>query len=268
MRLFLIKNEDTNKDTGYLFYYEKTKKFYIELPENADPWEMPLLLDTFIKKGIKTVNSYWSKVWVQQRIIPTDRQNIGQILKDNGLTEYDEFGLLMLSMGRCAQDELYLEEISEKDLPESIQLRSRYKVEDVVALEQMYLLVFFRDGTVKKCDVSQVVQGRRFMPVRNSEPIFQTVSVQVGGYGVCWGEQLMIPDKTLFDLGQIIPLSSEDFFSFVKNRVITTSEAAELLDCSRQNILDLMNRGKLHPVKSSERSILFLKSEIMKRMWE
>ena len=43
---------------------------------------------------------------MQQRIVPTDRQNLGEILRDNGLKEYDEFELLMLATGRCAQDDL------------------------------------------------------------------------------------------------------------------------------------------------------------------
>ena len=56
----------------------------------------------------KRINAYWSKLWVQQRIVPTDRQNLGQVLKENGLSEYDEFELLMLAEGRCAQDSYFL----------------------------------------------------------------------------------------------------------------------------------------------------------------
>ncbi|MBR2823489.1 MAG: hypothetical protein IKE24_07385 [Clostridia bacterium] len=44
-------------------------------------------------------------MWVQQLIVPQDRQNIGQVLKENGLGVYDEFQLLMLTMGRCAQED-------------------------------------------------------------------------------------------------------------------------------------------------------------------
>ena len=115
MKLFAIRDESAAEqiDLAYLLYYEVEKRFYIELPENADPWETPLLLSSFIKKGKTSVNSYWSKIWVQQRIVPTDRQNLGQVLRDNNLKEYDEFDLLMLSMGRCAQDDYYLVPIEE-----------------------------------------------------------------------------------------------------------------------------------------------------------
>ena len=97
MKIFAIRDEAALEqvDLAYLLYYEVEKRFYIELPENADPWETPLLLSSFIKKGETSINSYWSKIWVQQRIVPTDRQNLGQVLKDNNLKEYDEFDLLI-----------------------------------------------------------------------------------------------------------------------------------------------------------------------------
>lgn len=127
MKIFAIRDEsaDEQKDLAYLFYYEHEKKFYIELPQGVDPWEMPLLLDSFVKQNETTVNSYWSKMWVQQRIIPAERQNIVEILRDNQLEEYDEYELLMLAMGRCAQDEYYLVPMEEKNLPEDIRQRGK-----------------------------------------------------------------------------------------------------------------------------------------------
>ena len=67
MKIFAIRDESSQeqKDLAYLLYYEQEKRFYIELPENADAWETPLLLDSFVKRGETTVNSYWSKIWVQ-----------------------------------------------------------------------------------------------------------------------------------------------------------------------------------------------------------
>ena len=44
----------------------------------------------FFEKGQKTINAYWSRIWVQQRIVPSDRQNLGMIMRDNGLDFYDE----------------------------------------------------------------------------------------------------------------------------------------------------------------------------------
>ena len=104
MRVFVIKDDTdiSEKDLGYLFYNETTKQFHIELPEGSDPWDTPLLLSSFVSRGQYTVDAHWSLVWVKQRIIPIDRQNMKQILRDNGLNEYDEFTFLYLAAGRCA----------------------------------------------------------------------------------------------------------------------------------------------------------------------
>ena len=187
MKIFAIRDESAQaqKDLAYLLYYEQTKRFYIELPENADIWETPLLLDSFVKRGETTVNSYWSKLWVQQRITPTDRQNIGEILRDNHLKEYDEYKLLMLAMGRCAQDDYYLVPIDEKELPAEITKRFSKRIEDVLPLENNCLLVFFRDGTVKKCDLQKHFEKTRAFQVLLKKPdFFQQVACVALGFGI------------------------------------------------------------------------------------
>lgn len=271
MKVFAIRDEEEygSKDLAYLIYYEADKRFYIELPEDADPWETPLLLSSFVKRGEKTVNAYWSKVWVQQRIVPTDRQNLGQVLKENGLYEYDEFELLMLADGRCAQDSYYLVPIEEAVVMQRFHDRYEKRVEDVIPLKYNGLLVFFRNGEVKRCDIDKMKKEDRFFkPILSSEAIFQRAAIQTGGYGVAWGENAVISDSDLYEKGIEIPLSLEDFISFLSNRVVSTAEAAELLECSRQNINDLVARDKLHPVKTEQKNKFFLKSEIMQRLWK
>ena len=186
MKIFAVRDEDntTNKAVAYLFYYEKEKRFYIEFPEEADPWETPLILSSFLKKGQKTINAYWSRIWVQQRIVPSDRQNLGMILRDNGLDFYDEYKLLTMTNGRCSQDSYYLEPISEKDIPKEFVKRNQQKVEDVIPLPENQLLVFFRDGCVKKHDLVQLAStDKRFAPVLRNENTFRAVNVETDGYG-------------------------------------------------------------------------------------
>lgn len=271
MKIFAIRDESANeqKDLAYLFYYELEKRFYIELPEGAEPWELPLLLDSFVKQNETTVNSYWSKIWVQQRIIPTDRQNIGEILRDNQLEEYDEYELLTLAMGRCAQDDYYLVPMNEKDLPEEIRKRFATRIEDVLPLDDYCLLVFFRDGVIKKCDLKKHFEKTKGFQILLKKPeYFEHVQMQTGGYGVAWDVNMSISDSVLYRMGKIVPLTAADFRNFVTHRVINATEAAELLGCSRQNIIDLTKRGKLHPLKTSDKNTLYLKSEILKRNWQ
>ena len=268
MRVLAIKDESlsSSRILGYLIYYENPRTFYIELPENADPWETPLILDSFVKRGETSVGSYWSRLWVEQRIVPPDRQNIGQILKENGLSEYDEFSLLELSGGRCAQDDCYLEEISVNDLPEEILERRRYKVEDIVPLENARLLAFFQNGESRMIDLKALTEKYPACePYINSEKLLDRAEVQPGGYGVMWNERAAIPDHELYVRGEPVPVSLRDFCRFVQTRVVSASEAGNILNCSRQNIDDLIRRDKLHPIRKDQKYKLFLRNEVVQR---
>ena len=271
MKIFAIRDaaDQSNKDLAYLFYYENDRKFYIELPEKADPWETPLLLSSFVKKGERSVNSYWSRVWVQQRIVPPDRQNISQILRDNGLKSYDEYAMLMLASGRCEQDDYYFAPITEDALPLQIVRRFNRKIEDVVPLRNCCLLVFFRDGTIRKCDLSAYFEKeKRFSILAKRPDYFARVQIQTGGFGVQWDENLTVSDSTLYKMGNRVALTAEDFKAFASERIINAAEAAEILNCSRQYINELVKTDKLHPIKASEKNTLFLKSEVLKRNWQ
>ena len=91
----------------------------------------------------------------------------------------------MLAMGRCAQDDYYLVPINEKELPEEITRRFSKRIEDVLPLENHCLLVFFRDGVVKKCDLQKHFEKTRAFQILLKKPdYFQHVQMQTGGYGV------------------------------------------------------------------------------------
>ena len=268
MRIFAIKDETMPKEQilGYLIYYENAKAFYIELPDNADPWDIPPILSSFVKRGEHSVNSYWSRLWVEQRITPQDRQNIDHVLKDNGLDTYDEFSLLMLSMGRCAQDDCYLEEIPAEHLPQLLLSRWETKVDDVVPMDAPRLLLFFRNGDVKIVDIRTISDAAPdCIPYIINQDRFSKVEVQPDGYGIMWNEKAAISNSMLYNAGTSVPLSLQDFCRFVQYRVINASEACSILDCSRQNIDDLMRRDKLHPIRTDTKYKLFLKNEVLQR---
>ena len=268
MRVFAVKDETLPSDIvlGYLIYYERARAFYIELPDDADEWNTPLLLSSFVKRGHYSISSYWSRLWVQQRIIPSDRQNIGQVLKENGLSEYDEFQLLMLSNGRCSQDDCYLEEISLDALPELLPERWKYKIEDVIPIRDYRLLVFFRNGEVRIVETADFQEDNpELKPYLAREDRFSRVEVQPDGYGVMWNERAVISDRALFENSERIPLSLDDFIGFVQHRIVSANEACQILGCSRQNIDDLMKRNKLHPIRTDVKYKLFLKNEIIQR---
>ena len=266
MRLFAIKDEslEDQKILGYLIYYENAKTFFIELPDGADRWETPIILSSFAEQGIYSIDSTWSKRWVQQRIVPQDRQNIGQILRDNGLKEYDEFNLLMLTMGRCEQDDCYLEEIPVDPLPELLAGRWKTKIIDIVPMNTPRLLVFFRNGISKVIDLSELKYDN-IVPFLAAQERFNTIEVQPDGYGISWNGAAAVSHRELFSHGLSVPLSLDDLNRYVQSRVVSATEACNILDCSRQNIDDLMRRDKLHPIRTDAKYKLFSKAEVMDR---
>lgn len=269
MKIFAIKDETdiTNKTLAWLIYYENAKRFYIELPDDADFWQTPLFLSSFLEKGEKTLNSYWSQMWVNQRIVPIDRQNLGQILKDNGLSEYDPYELLILANGKCSQDDYYIEEISNDKLPKELIERFDRKIEDVVPLTDCNVLVFFLNGVVKRCDLKDYFKKNiKFNPLLTNKDLYNNMMVCAGGYGIYWAEGLEISDEDLLKIGVDVPLSLDDFLCFIKQRVLSSGEVIELLNCSRQNLDDLVHRGKLHPIKVTTKNKLYLKSEVEQRI--
>ena len=269
MRLFAIKDETMPEEVilGYLIFLEPSKTFYIELPDGADPWDVPLFLSAFAERGEYSIDSYWSKRFVQQRIVPQDRQNIAQILRDNGLKEYDEFSLLMLSMGRCEQDDCYLEEIPGDPLPELLSNRWKTRVKEVVPLECPRLLVFFANDAAKVIDM-QELSSPVIAPYLVTQERFNSVEVQPGGLGIYWNDHAMVPHRKLYTHGVSIPLSLDAMHHYVQNRIVSSSEACTILDCSRQNIDDLMRRDKLHPIRTDAKYKLFSKAEVMQRKKE
>lgn len=141
------------------------------------------------------------------------------------------------------------------------------KVVDVIPLCDAQLLVFFENNITKKFDVKQLMNDYpEFEELKNPD-VFNLVKVEPGGYGISWNSELDCSEGELWENGIEIPLSHDDLINFIKYSIINTNEATELLNCSRQNIEDLIRRGKIHPVKAYPKSKLFMKSEILQRNW-
>lgn len=109
MKRYAIKRNNKDKVIGILNYDADNKTYTIDIAPDVNDNEVPFMLSLAMKKGSRAVDSEWSKKWVQSRVIPSSRQNIGEILRVNGMTSYDEYELLIKNEGRSCQDEFYLE---------------------------------------------------------------------------------------------------------------------------------------------------------------
>lgn len=107
--VFYVRDENTV--WGKLAYDHESKRFELRLDSRLDYKNAPVTLSAYAGGGMYDLDGEWSLRWVRERLIPPERANIDEILKARGLSEYDEFRMLISSGGRCMQDGLYLEEI-------------------------------------------------------------------------------------------------------------------------------------------------------------
>lgn len=114
MREYIIKGGRNGQNTwGRLYYSDKTNKFKIIFRDdiNMKKEKPPAYVRCFIEAGHITVKDDLAWMWVTDRIIPRDRQNIDSILKAAGLKYYKEIDMLELCMGRCTFDDMFLERV-------------------------------------------------------------------------------------------------------------------------------------------------------------
>jgi hypothetical protein len=109
MKIFKIIDEENDLLSGVLLYYEKSRTAIIELPEYLDEWNAPLLFTGYIKKKIYTIPRDMSFCWIKERVIPSGRQNIGDILNTHHLKSYDEMQFLEIFLFLLEVIELKME---------------------------------------------------------------------------------------------------------------------------------------------------------------
>lgn len=257
------KSTSENTLLGYLFYYEKSKRFYSELLSIYDEWEAPFIFWKNVKEKRFSIDSEQSLKFVSQRIIPPDRQNLGLILRDNKLKEYDEYKLLKLSEGRCSQDDLYIKKIEEDEICDEIKERLKKNIKDVVALKNNRVLAFFKDGKATIYDVEKYLgKDRFFSRILSYYELFTGVRVTPGGKGIEWSSTTFISSKDLYDKGKECDLSYDDFLSFSSDRLIDTSTLCEMMGCTRQYVNQLVKENKLEVAKAIGNNNLFRKADI------
>lgn len=271
MKIYAIYDKDTYRDLalGYLFYYEKANEYIIELNDCLDEWEAPVLFQGLVKKGIYTVPKDISLLWVRERVIPSGRQNIGSILKNAKLREYNEMELLALSKGRCAQDNCYIEEIVGNELPEDIRKRSAQNITECFPTEDKQIICLFRDNTVRKIDLSLLaLHNKDVLHILKNDQLLYSVKVGVGGYSISFGEAVEIASATVREAGALLSISACDIMGFVRTNVVDTTTACDMLQCSRQNLSYLVKTKKLVPVICGTKENLYTKGAIEKLMNE
>jgi hypothetical protein len=223
---------------GYLLYYEKSKSFIIELSSDLDEWQAPLLFQGLVRKGIYTIPKEVSLMWVRERIIPSGRQNIGEILRTHKLKEYSEIAMLTLSKGRSSQDDCYLKEVREEEIPESIKNRWSGNVEECFPTEQGDIVCLFCDNTARLIRLEKLVDKYRSVThIMKRRELLKSVEVGVGGYSISFNESIEVSASDLKEYGELLPLQAPRIFHKISLSLVVIVD----LSFTRKNAMLLLS---------------------------
>lgn len=202
--------------------------------------------------------------------MPTDRQNLGQILIDSNLKSYDECKLLVISKGGCAQDDCYIKKIDKKILPEEITRRHSKKVKNFISMSDGQYLVFFLDDSTKLCNVADLIKpGSKLQLYLNAYPQNTgKAKLLPDGFGMYWDDNMQILYTDLYNAGISDAIKYDDIMKFASDQVISSNEVSKLLNCSRQYVNELVKKDKLAPAKKDSKNPLFYKDDVLKVRWE
>lgn len=83
----------------------------VDINEYAGVDDVPMLFVPFVRENKRHIGDKWTKRWIKERIVPSSRQNLGEVLRANNLEFYDEMTLFIAGDGKCEQDDFFIREI-------------------------------------------------------------------------------------------------------------------------------------------------------------
>ena len=98
--------------------------------------------------------------------------------------------------------------------------------------------------------------------------LFERMELESNGRELSWPGCCRISAHRLSKFGERLSLNQKDLVRFCQTQLLSTSETAQLLRCTRQNIDSLVRRNRLIPIKCYTKNKLFLRSDVLRRMWE
>ena len=97
---------------------------------------------------------------------------------------------------------------------------------------------------------------------------FKCFKYGAGGYSIIFNDSIEIQVSDLRIVGQQLPLTTGDFYNFVRRNVLDTTKTCGMLQCTRQNLSYLVNERKIQPILRGTKENLYLKGEVEKLMNE
>lgn len=115
-----------------------------------------------------------------------------------------------------------------------------HKINSVTPLSDFRLLLHFSDGSAKEYDMKPLFSRMSaFQPLQDIPGLFQQASVDVGGYGVSWNDDIDIDGEELWVNGTTAKTPFDGLLSFF--------DATSIWGLHESTLRKAVNYGKLKP---------------------
>ena len=111
-----------------------------------------------------------------------------------------------------------------------------HKVKIVTPIGDYKLIVKFAEGITKVYDVKPLIEKNKMFESLKNKEIFNSVEVDVGGYGVIWGDEIDISSDELFENGKRKVTPFDDLMAF--------SDATDIWGLNESTLRKAIQYGK------------------------
>ncbi len=224
MKIYEIKNK--KRVYGYFFVDLENDDCYIELNEGLDSY--PIFFDIFIKKNKFIIESYWTRKWIEERVIPESRHNIKDILKDNGFKYYNEILMIIASRAHSSMDDNYLKQIKYEEVSDCVKERRKHLIKDFIYLKEKSKVIVFFDNNESKMIYLKTINNKPFINTFGSELI--STSYEFYSY------------DDIYKNGKDTPLLYDDLLNYINDNILSTNAIIKKYDYSRQSVNKLKQK--------------------------
>lgn len=105
-----------------------------------------------------------------------------------------------------------------------------HRISEVIAKENYLIQATFYGGEIKQYDVKQLfVVFPQFLELRESEELFENVTVDQGGYGISWNDDLDLDAETIWEDGILLEIKKKpDLNHLLAYHLLLAREKADM----------------------------------------
>ena len=76
-----------------------------------------------------------------------------------------------------------------------------HKIIEVSIKENFIIIAKFKDGTIKKYDIKNLIDNYEIFNDLKNKQLFKLVKVDQGGYGISWNENIDLSSEEIWENG-------------------------------------------------------------------